>query len=87
MSNYGSPSNNLVALALRVEADPQLCERLRACQTPADLLALAAELQLELPPRELRLWSRQLASPCWPWHNRGRDFRRAFFDQDPRTRL
>lgn len=62
-----------------------LTERVRICQHPAELLAIATELEIELDPEELRRWSRQLGSHCRPWHKRGSDFRRAFFNQDPRT--
>lgn len=62
-----------------VAASPAYQARLRGAASPQEILAFAAELNINFSWQTLRLCSRDLAADYWPWFQKGSIWRRAFF--------
>ena len=84
MSKSPSPGSSnsppaLLEFCKRLESDTGLQAKIKATENPHQIIEIASSLGLEFSVIELRVWSRELVTDCFPWAKRGNEWRRNFF--------
>ena len=74
-----SPPKALLEFCKRLEGDTALQARIKAAENPQQIVDIASSLGLEFSVIELRVWSRELVTDCFPWARMGHEWRRNFF--------
>jgi len=72
--------SDLRSFVAAAELDCVLQQQLNAAPSPAAIVELAEEQGFLIAIKELRAASRDLCAPWWPWTEKGRAWRRAFFE-------
>ena len=62
-----------------LERSPEHQQRVSEAPTPQQIEALADDLGYSVSAQDLRVVSRDLCAPWWPWSEKGRAWRRTFF--------
>jgi hypothetical protein len=65
----------------RLVSDVEAANSLQACQNPEDILRLASNLGYKLTFKALLAHIWELEADHWPWAQKGRRWRLAFFSQ------
>ena len=73
------PSSELVAFCQLLEKDKNLQLQVKGANCPQQIVDLAATLGQEISSHELRIWSKELRAPYFPWEQKGDQWRRNFF--------
>ena len=73
------PSSELIAFCKILEKDNNLQAQVKEANCPQQIMDLAASLGQEISSTELRIWSKELRAPYFPWAEKGDQWRRNFF--------
>ena len=74
-----NPSNELIAFCKLLEKDNNLQLEVKGANCAQQIIDLAASLGQEISSKELRIWSRELRAPYFPWAEKDDQWRRNFF--------
>ena len=74
-----NPSNELTAFLKLLEKDKNLQLQVKEANCPQQIMDLAASLGQKISYKELRIWSKELRAPYFPWAEKGDQWRRNFF--------
>jgi len=77
--DVSTPPKALLEFCKQLEGDTALQARIKAAENPQQIVDIASSLGLHLSVLELRVWSRELATDCFPWAMMGDEWRRNFF--------
>ena len=78
-SEGSSSSEALFAFCQLLEGDLDLQSRVKAAETPKQIIDIAGSIGHHISFVELRVWSRELAADYFPWATMGHEWRRNFF--------
>ena len=62
------------------ESDLAMQEELSNCQIPSELEKILEKYQCEFTIKNIENLSRDLTASYWPWTNKAKSFRKAFFE-------
>ena len=74
-----SPSNKLINFYKLVDESNDLQSQVMEATTAKQLIAIAASNGYEISYKELRMRSKELTAPYFPWAEKGNEWRRNFF--------
>ena len=74
-----SPSNNLINFCKLLDESEDLQSQTKEATTAEQVIAIAASNGYEISYEELRIWSKELRAPYFPWAQKGDQWRRNFF--------
>ena len=81
MPSTSEPTVALAAFCKTLDERKDLQEKVKACETPQEIIDIAASIGLEVSYEVLRIWSRDLSANYFPWAAKGHEWRRNFFMQ------
>ncbi|WP_295533445.1 Nif11-like leader peptide family natural product precursor [Synechococcus sp. UW140] len=61
--------------------NPQLSLLVSQAKSPAEIVEIAINAGFVFTVEDLRVWSKELSNPCYPWAGLGREWRHNFFKQ------
>lgn len=73
------PPEALVSFSKLLNGNRDLQAQVKAAQTPQEIINIAGSTGHQISLKELQMWSRELASDCFPWATMGYEWRRNFF--------
>ncbi|QNI87581.1 Nif11-like leader peptide family natural product precursor [Synechococcus sp. ROS8604] len=74
-----SPSNKLINFCKLLDESNDLQSQIKQATTPKQIIAIAASNGRKISYKELRIWSKELKAPYFPWAEKGNEWRRNFF--------
>ena len=74
-----SPSNKLINFCKLLDESEDLQSQTKEATTAEQVIAIAASNGYEISYKELRIWSKELRAPYFPWAQKGDQWRRNFF--------
>ena len=69
----------LISFCNLLNGNRDLQSQVKAAQTPQEIINIAGSTGHQISWEELRTWSRELSSDCFPWATMGHEWRRNFF--------
>ena len=74
-----SPPESLICFCKHLEDNDSLKEQIAKASNPSQIIELAKSNGFVITVEELRIWSRELKAPYFPWAQMGHEWRRKFF--------
>ena len=74
-----SPPALLIRFCKHLDNDDSLKEQIAKASSPSQIIELAKSNGFVITVEELRIWSRELKAPYFPWAQMGHEWRRKFF--------
>jgi hypothetical protein len=74
-----STPNQLINFCKLLDESNDLQSQTKEATTPKQIIAIAASNGYEISYKELRIWSKELKAPYFPWAGKGNEWRRNFF--------
>jgi predicted ribosomally synthesized peptide with nif11-like leader len=81
-SEVMTPPKALLEFCTRLEGDTALQAKITATENPQQILDIASSLGFQISVVELRVWSRELTAPHFPWAAKRSEWRRNFFTRN-----
>jgi len=78
--DHSTPST-LVQLCIILESDGDLQLRVKDAESPQQIIDIASTMGCTISIQELRIWSKELSAPYFPWAGKPNEWRRNFFNQ------
>ena len=75
----GQQSAQLLGFVRELDRNIALAGQVKNCSTPEQIIEIATSVGFALDKTELRIWSRELSAPNFPWAGKGNKWRRNFF--------
>jgi len=72
--------DSLITFCKLLEQDKALQLKVKEAKHPKQIIEFAASCGCIVSSRELRLWSKELTAPYFPWSQMGNEWRRKFFE-------
>jgi hypothetical protein len=79
----GRGSEELLRFCKRLDAEPDLAQRVKTCTTPEEITEIALSICCAVDEIDLRAWSKELSARYFPWAGKGRKWRLDFFTGPP----
>ena len=73
------PPISLIDFCQLLENDKNLQYQVKSAINPKEIVDLAQSLGHDFTNNELRIWSKELSAPYFPWSQMGDEWRRNFF--------
>ena len=73
------PPISLIDFCQLLESDKNLQYQVKSATNPKEIVDLAQSLGHDFTNNELRIWSKELSAPYFPWSQMGNEWRRNFF--------
>ena len=73
------PPQALIDFCKQLDTDSELRARIKAANNPHQIIEIASSFGYNFSALELRVWSKELVSDCFPWAKLGNKWRRNFF--------
>ena len=78
MSDLSHP-DQLINFCKLIDERNDLQSQVKEATTAKQIIAIAASNGYEISYEEIRLWSKELRAPYFPWAEKGNEWRRNFF--------
>jgi hypothetical protein len=79
MEYFASPPNQLINFCELLKKNNDLQSKVKKSTTAKEIIEIAASNGCEISYKELRIWSKELKAPYFPWAAKGSEWRRHFF--------
>ena len=73
------PPDQLINFCKLLDESKDLQSQIKEATTPKQIIAIAASNGYEISYETLRIWSKELKAPYFPWAEKGNEWRRNFF--------